>query len=287
MPIVSIGEQQLAKLSPDIDCSDFRPGEYPFPDFLIVGPQRTGSSWLRTNLCKHPQVFMPFKKEIFFFSHLRRKDHKRYRSNRIEPYCDLFRIPFHKKLERTGKALCHGLFLPPTIRGEATASYATMPDEDISNIFALNPAMRVVIMVRDPIQRSWSHAKKTLIRDRRRKLEDVPYAEFEQCYRSKANIERGTYSALIEKWRDFAEDGAVFIAEYQKLCDDPLALLTQTQQFLGIASGRRFARKHLNTVVNPTSNDSIPKGHSELLNDIFEEEIERLQRDYGIVFKAP
>jgi hypothetical protein len=282
MPVLPIGEAQISKFSADIDTSGFRPGKYSLPDFLIIGPQRTGSSWLRTNLCKHPQVLMPFKKEIFFFSHLRRRDHKRYRSNRLEPYFDLFKIPLHKKLERTAKAMCQGLLLPSMIRGEATASYATMPATDIANIFALNPAMQIVIMVRDPVQRSWSHAKKTLVRDRKKRLEDVPFEEFERCYRSKSNIERGTYTALIEKWRSFCGEGALYIAEYRKLCENPLGLITETQEFLGIASGPKFTRKHLKTVVNPTSDDALPTQHAELLRALFAEEVTRLERDYGI-----
>lgn len=285
MPVLTIGNEQLRRLSADVDTSGFRPGAYPLPDFLIVGPQRTGSSWLRTNLCKHPQVFMPFKKEIFFFSHLRRREHKRFRSNRLEPYCDLFRIPWHKQLERSAKALRRGLLLPATVRGEATASYATMPEADISNIFALNPAMRIIIMVRDPVQRSWSHAKKTLVRDRRLSLEDVPFEEFAHYYRSQANLERGAFSAIIAKWRRFAADGAVFVADYRKLCAEPLALLTETQQFLGIASGPRFAQRHLHTIVNPTSTDHLPLEHAALLDELFAEEIQRLHDEHGIVLR--
>ena len=282
MELKYLVQPQISKLSADIDTFGFRSGNYSVPDFLIIGPQRTGSSWLRTNLCKHPQVLMPFKKEIFFFSHLRRRDHKRYRTNRLESYFDLFKIPLHKKVERTAKALCQGLLLPKTIRGEATASYATMPEPDIANVFALNPAMRIIIMVRDPVQRSWSHAKKTLVRDRNKRFEEVPFEEFERCYRSKSNIERGTYTALIERWRSFCSEGALYIAEYRKLCENPLGLITETQEFLGIASGAKFTPRHLNTVVNPTSKDPLPIQHVELLKELFAEEVTRLERDYGI-----
>ena len=283
MPTLQLSEARLSGLT-DIDVSGLKAGGYPFPDFLIVGPQRTGSSWLRTNLCKHPQVLMPFKKEIYFFSHLRRSDHKRYRSNRLEPYCELFKIRPAKHLERFGKALCHGLLLPRTIRGEATASYATMPDADIANIFKINPAMKIVIMVRDPIDRSWSHAKKALVRDRKRKFDDVGFQEFESYYRARSNIERGTYSTIIDRWRGVVSDGALMVAEYRKLSATPLDFLVEVQNFLGIASGRRFARKHLHTIVNPTSDDGIPAQHRELLESLFGEEIQKLSREYGIQF---
>ena len=284
MPILELTPERLEGLGEEIDTRGFRAGRYPFPDFLIVGPQRTGSSWLRTNLCKHPQVFMPFKKEIFFFSHLGRKEHKRYRSNRLEDYCGLFRIRLHKRLERAGKALCHGLLLPETIRGEATASYATMPEPFVRNIFAIYPGMKIVVMVRDPIERAWSHAKKALVRDRGRRLEDIPFAEFEKYYRGSANLQRGMYSSIIGRWRSLAREGGVYVAEYRNLVDDPLGLVTEVQKFLGIASGPRFARKHLHTVVNPTSREPAPPAHRELLEELFAAEIERLAAGFGIHF---
>jgi hypothetical protein len=283
MPILELDESSLSTLS-DIDTTDFKAEAYPFPDFLIVGPQRTGSSWLRTNLCKHPQVFMPFEKEIFFFSHLRRKDHRRYKSDRLEYYSNLFRIRPAKKLERFAKAACHGLFNPPTIRGEATASYATMPERDIGNIFSIYPGIRIVIIVRNPIQRSFSHAKKALVRDRKRDFDAVPFEDFEHYYTSQSNLARGTYSKIIDLWWGFAQPDAVFVADYKKLDANPLQFLTEIQDFLGIASGPRFARKHLHTIVNPTGSKQIPHRHADLLSGLFSAELALLESRYGIKF---
>jgi len=38
-----------------------------FPDFLVIGAQKAGTTWLFQNLRMHPQVWLPPEKEIHFF----------------------------------------------------------------------------------------------------------------------------------------------------------------------------------------------------------------------------
>ena len=38
-----------------------------YPDFLIVGAQKAGTTWLHRNLRAHPQVWMPHDKELHYF----------------------------------------------------------------------------------------------------------------------------------------------------------------------------------------------------------------------------
>ena len=37
------------------------------PDFLIIGAQKAGSTWIYDNLKQHPEVFLPEKVELLFF----------------------------------------------------------------------------------------------------------------------------------------------------------------------------------------------------------------------------
>jgi len=41
-----------------------------FPDFLIAGPQRTGSTWLCTHLSRHPEIFVAGPRELYYFNRL-------------------------------------------------------------------------------------------------------------------------------------------------------------------------------------------------------------------------
>ena len=49
-------------------------GARPLPDFLIIGPQRTGTTWLHAHLRFHPQIFLSEPKELYFFSSLEQRD---------------------------------------------------------------------------------------------------------------------------------------------------------------------------------------------------------------------
>lgn len=37
------------------------------PNFLHIGPDRAGTTWLHRALARHPQVFVPTAKEVLFF----------------------------------------------------------------------------------------------------------------------------------------------------------------------------------------------------------------------------
>ena len=105
-----------------------------FPDFLIVGPQRTGTTWLHANLREHPEVLMSEPKEIFFFSRLKTPEHPGYQSNDLEWYLKLFRYPLWRTLLKHGTSLRrYGEFFRPRVRGEATASYAALDPDIIVN----------------------------------------------------------------------------------------------------------------------------------------------------------
>ncbi|TFH27229.1 MAG: hypothetical protein E4H00_09735, partial [Myxococcales bacterium] len=51
-----------------------------FPDFLVIGPQRTGTTWIHENLRDHPDIGWPRAKEIYFFSRLKSAGNPKFRS---------------------------------------------------------------------------------------------------------------------------------------------------------------------------------------------------------------
>ena len=38
-----------------------------FPDFIGIGAQKAGTTWLDRNLRAHPQIWMPERKELHYF----------------------------------------------------------------------------------------------------------------------------------------------------------------------------------------------------------------------------
>ena len=159
-----------------------------YPDFLIVGPQRTGSSWLYKNLMHHPELFLSKKKELHFFNLLNKPNHPMFKTREISTYLENFYDTPRSYISKNINSIAHyrQLYLPK-LRGEATASYAAMEEELVAEVVALNPNIKVILTIRNPIERAWSHAKKDLVMRRKLKsIEDLPEKEIEnrECRRT-------------------------------------------------------------------------------------------------------
>lgn len=100
------------------------------PGFAIVGAPKTGTTALFSWMRHHPDVYMPEAKELHFFDEHRGKG--------VDWY-----------LEQFGPA-------GNRLAGEATTTYLGHPTA-IEELVGLNPEIRLVAVVRDPVDRAWSH----------------------------------------------------------------------------------------------------------------------------------
>ena len=117
------------------------------PDFFVLGPPRTASTWLESNLARHPQIWMPPVKELHYFDVQRRgKIDNRYRNLHYEQlrkrrrmteaeftaYLDASPNSWSARYLHAARddAWYCALFAaePGQIRGEATPTYITCPN---------------------------------------------------------------------------------------------------------------------------------------------------------------
>ena len=104
------------------------------PDFLIVGEMRCGSTTLWELLSRHPRVFFPSEKELHFFDN---------RNGSWDAGVDAYAGHFASAL---ADQLC----------GEATPDYL-FHDDACGRIRATVPDARLLVILRDPVARAWSH----------------------------------------------------------------------------------------------------------------------------------
>ncbi len=116
------------------------------PQFLMVGPPRTGTTLLRRLFDLHPQIAAP-PGELFFFSN---RSGQRAGSNRQ-------RAPLAWYL----KAFAEAAEAKPGARllGEKTPHYFSMPDEQMAFARLLSPELKIIVTLRDPVVRAWSEIK--------------------------------------------------------------------------------------------------------------------------------
>ena len=113
------------------------------PNFFIVGAPKAGTTSLYHYLEAHPQVFMSSVKEPNYFSYQSSLNQNLYYNergiNNREEYISLFEKAGNKKAI-----------------GEASVSYLFYPEAAI-NLKNTFPKSRIIIMLRNPVERAISH----------------------------------------------------------------------------------------------------------------------------------
>jgi hypothetical protein len=252
-----------------------------FPDFLILGPQRTGTTWLFHNLKGHPEIFLPKEKELYYFSTLGMPDHRHFRFQYLEDYLQAMGDTPKSKLKKSYDSLRRaGRLYYPRVRGEATASYAALPRDVIGEIALMNPEMKAILMLRDPVDRAWSHARKDLAQGGRLPREIDPDALSRLLFKD-GQRELALYRTLIENWGRHLQPGHLFVGAFDSIASQPERLVSAIHTFLGVATGAQYFGRHLRDRINPAPPAQIPHAAEGLLRDLLDQE----SREYRELMK--
>jgi hypothetical protein len=228
-----------------------------FPNLLYLGPQRTGSTWLHANLSRHPEVHLHRDKETFYFSTLGCPETSRYRYDFLEDYLASYHEPLGRKLLKHYHALRRcGIPYSPKIRGDFTASYCVLEEAVMAQIVRFQPGMRGIVLLRDPVERAWSHAKKDLVRCRTQAPSREELFDF---IGSAEQLVRADYGGIIRRWRRHLAPGHLFVAPYDMIATDPEALLDHISSFLGIRCFGGASKRHVTSRQNVTSSEPVPE----------------------------
>lgn len=177
-----------------------------FPDFIIVGVQKAGTTKLHSILMETEGVYLPsLRKEINFFN-------KHYGKG-LEWYKTLF------KSESSKDSIC----------GEVSPEYINSK-EAIERIRLCCPDVKIVVSLRNPVERALSHYKH-LIRTQGIKL------DFEDALRVYPEILLwGKYrSALNELYEQFPKEN-VYLCVFEDFVLHPSKELKSLFRFLGVNS---------------------------------------------------
>ena len=177
-------------------------------DFIGIGGQKCGTTWLYEHLRHHPDIAFPAGKEVHFWDQQR----------------------------HLGSEWWTGLF-PRTdgrIRqGEITPAYAILNRETIREIRALCPDAALFISLRNPMARAWSSALMALGRA------EMEYAEasdqwFIDHFRSQGSLRRGNYAACIDNWLSEYPLGRLQIVWFDDIIARPRSVLEALAVHIGV-----------------------------------------------------
>jgi hypothetical protein len=133
------------------------------PDFVVVGAQRSGTTWIHAVLAQHPGLWLAPVKELHYFDKPSiRRAYRDPRERRRVGFAGLASPVFWLRfwLGARDDAWYAGLFRAAQRRGllagEITPAYATLPEDAFRRLHALNERVKIAFVMRDPVARTWS-----------------------------------------------------------------------------------------------------------------------------------
>lgn len=202
----------------------------PLPDFLGIGAQKAGTTWLWENLRRHPEVFVPERKELHYW------DNK-----------------WERPLAYYAKRFADGA---GRVRGEITPAYGILPAERIRFIHRLLPDLRLVLLLRNPVDRAWSQLAMEFERAGR-KPEEVPEDELVAFACSERALRRGDYAGILERWLAVFPEEQLLVGFFEEIREEPRTLLRRVFAHLGVDADPDWDRFAPDQVIVPGS-DGVP-----------------------------
>jgi hypothetical protein len=198
-----------------------------WPNFFLVGAAKAGTTSIYEYLSQHPQVFFPKIKEPHFFTQVCPSHEQRFFIEAIRDRTQYVRL-FEK---------AEGF----EIVGDASPSYLWHPEVP-GRIRAQVPDARIAIILRDPVERAYSH----YLMDYREGVQSLPFydALMDDMNRpqkgwgiSSLYFELGQYAEQVERYLLTFPPDRIRIAFFDDLRRDVRGVLKQLAEFLGIDSG--------------------------------------------------
>jgi len=200
----------------------------PWPNFLIIGAMKSGTTALYFFLKQHPQVFVsPIKEPNYFIAGgeatFPQIEGARRNISDLDTYLELF----------------NGASEAVAI-GEASHSYLYY-SQAIERIRADIPDVRLICILRNPAERAYSHFL-FHVRDGREQIKDFSQAIREEENRISSGcqfghyLRRGFYFQQLQKYFAVFPSNQIYVCLYDDLITEPVYLIQKIYQFLGIDS---------------------------------------------------
>jgi len=240
------------------------------PDFLGIGAQKAATTWVFKWLKAHPEIgFAPMDKQPRetiadgkVTSTWPKELHFIVGPNNSlgwDWYLDLF-----DHSARTERVL-----------GEICPRYLIAPPEAIDTLKARCPDVRLLLNLRDPVERDWSAIRMIA---RRRNVLDQP-AELKQIANLREIVEKGGLRPHVERWMDRFDRSQFFVSTVAGIEANPLATIKSIARFLGIDDShydRPNVSRRLAAPVHKGQEMAIPQELEEML-------WERHRETYGVL----
>lgn len=216
------------------------------PDFFIVGAAKAGTTSLYNYLNSHPSIyFSPVKEPNYFATDIAVENFcATYRKNTFLDVEGYFEHDFPEPLQLTyirKEEHYHKLFSkakPGMVCGEASTSYL-VSEQAAQNIFQYNPKAKIIAVLRNPVDRAYSHYLMALRYGHTRlSFRDAIEKDISKKNKgigiSEMFIEFGMYAQQLQRYYDAFPSNQIKIILFDDLVGNTKEILKEVYLFLNI-----------------------------------------------------
>jgi hypothetical protein len=206
------------------------------PDFLLIGAQKCGTTTLYRALRDHPEVAWSTPKEVHYFDKHHRRGPAFYRSH------------FPSRVRLAWRSLARGRRIRV---GEGSPQYLFHPRAP-ERARALVPEAKLLALVRDPVDRAWSHYRMAerkeragrpfadIVEDQIARLAGREALDLREEWKAhfgdgdKPYLAKGIYVDGLANWLRHFPRERLLVIHSADLFERPEATLAEVQAFLGL-----------------------------------------------------
>jgi len=183
-------------------------------NFIGVGVRKSGTTWITDSLRNHPGVFIPPKKELIYFNK-EMPDDPRIMNYRFNKSYDWYHHYYKDSL-------------PGQLNGEFSPHYF-YSDEAIERIFAYNSSVKIIAVIRNPVERTLSNYRYAIQIGVIKKMGIEAALEVDPSI-----LKHSFYSNQLEKWilRFGRENVGVFF--FDDIVNQPEKIFENICRFLNV-----------------------------------------------------
>jgi hypothetical protein len=223
------------------------------PNFLVLGAEKSGTTWLYNKLSEHPEIYLPLTKECHFFN--------RYNSNLEENnnYTELGWSWYRRFFENAPEMAKSW--------GEVTPMYLCDPEAP-ERIARDLPDIKLIYILRNPITRAYCHYWMAYRKGHTNKTFEEIVADKDPRF-----IKRGLYASQLQKYHDLFPANNIRGFIHEHFFDQPYEGLNNIYNFLDVSLRKKPENKNSNKV------HGAPKPKNKFLHNVISKTAKSLRKN--------
>jgi hypothetical protein len=263
--------------------------------FLGCGAMKAGTTWLFAMLDRHPDIFFSDEKEIHYFAHVHGVESplalpariarfqkfatglrvERYNPRWVRHRLDWFSRWLNEPLDDEWYAALFRRKRDQKYVADFSNLNALLDDGGWQHVRRVAGEVRVLYIMRDPLQRLWSHVKfHAQYTGQAEELPNYSPERFETTARAPYMWRNSEYGHIVARLkRHFGED-ELKLAFFEDIHANPIRWLRELETFLGVRPGT-YNEEALSKRINTSKEIAMP----DFFPTLFQEDFRRIRRE--------